>query len=416
MWALRRLSRRPSLRFCPKSRPQKKTASLDFSQQNSDSDVPLPPRARKRKRILSTSSLSGTSDKDDPFPTITPVVPSRARPKDDAGPSSSHRTPKPMHKPSRRVIDDDDSDDAGPEPPPPPPPPRARTPHRAPLQTTKYQGAPPPLPYTPRHHDSYAPFPPAVGHDSDAQMRFAQAAHYLSYLMSAAASLPPPTGYPPGYSPLPFPPQAPQWPPWMPVHRSQRSQRDQQSDLSSSDAGPSKFASSYHTPSHLHPYPFTFDPSYSSASLPPSSPPASSVHSSPIGRSPSLVTGRSKSRGRRVSFKLDGNDRPVLPSPPAMSGDEESEAERGVTSRRPQGHEADANDRPAVARKAKSKVSGRASTPAVKPDKGKARADLVEESGGPDSDRGRKRERGRTPGPPAHTERSASARSAGRKT
>ncbi|EPT05230.1 hypothetical protein FOMPIDRAFT_1021535 [Fomitopsis schrenkii] len=232
--------------------------------------------------------------------------------------------------------------------------------------------------------------------------------------MGAAASLPHPPGYPPGYPPLPFPVQTPQWPPWTPTHRSHRSQQDRQSGLSSPDAGPSG-SWSYNTPSHSHPYPFTFNPAYSSASLPPSSPPASSEPPSPIVRSSSLARGRSKSRGRRVSFKLDSSKRPILPSPPRFDHDDASDDAAAGGSRQVQAH-GDTSEQPATRPKAQSRVSGRAGTPAVKPDKGKARADHAEDSDGSDRGRGRRRERGRTPGPPAHSERSASARAAGRKT
>lgn len=55
------------------------------------------------------------------------------------------------------------------------------------------------------------------------------------------------------------------------------------------------------TPDHPHPYPFSFDPSFSRATLPPSSPEPPSSPTKPREGRKSLVS-RSHSRGRRVSF------------------------------------------------------------------------------------------------------------------
>ncbi|TFY60501.1 hypothetical protein EVJ58_g5121 [Rhodofomes roseus] len=88
----------------------KRAVTLDANQEESDSEVPSPPplpKVRKRKRVLSSLSLSETSDKDDPFPMVTPIVPSRPRLQDGPGPSSRRRTPKPVRKPSPRIDDDD---------------------------------------------------------------------------------------------------------------------------------------------------------------------------------------------------------------------------------------------------------------------------------------------------------------------
>ncbi|KAJ7863084.1 hypothetical protein B0H14DRAFT_2739240 [Mycena olivaceomarginata] len=69
------------------------------------------------------------------------------------------------------------------------------------------------------------------------------------------------------------------------------------------------------TPHHRNTYPYGFGPGASAATLSPSSPPSSSPFSSPLrgsgdGRRGSLVP-RSRSRGRRVSFKLDGDLRHI---------------------------------------------------------------------------------------------------------
>ncbi|KAF9454793.1 hypothetical protein P691DRAFT_770315 [Macrolepiota fuliginosa MF-IS2] len=60
----------------------------------------------------------------------------------------------------------------------------------------------------------------------------------------------------------------------------------------------------YSTPDHLHPYPFSYDPSFSKATLPPSSPEPPSSPVRPRERRKSLVT-RSRSRGRTVSFRIE---------------------------------------------------------------------------------------------------------------
>jgi hypothetical protein len=65
----------------------------------------------------------------------------------------------------------------------------------------------------------------------------------------------------------------------------------------------------YITPTHHpHPYPYAYDPEFSNATVPPDTP----VMSSPgelkeSGRRKSLVE-RSKSRGRRVSFRIERED------------------------------------------------------------------------------------------------------------
>ncbi|KXN93412.1 hypothetical protein AN958_00336 [Leucoagaricus sp. SymC.cos] len=72
-----------------------------------------------------------------------------------------------------------------------------------------------------------------------------------------------------------------------------------------SSVGPSFVQS---TPDHPHPYPFSFDPAFSKATFPPSSPDPPSSPVKPRERKKSLVA-RSHSRGRRVSFSVDENGR-----------------------------------------------------------------------------------------------------------
>lgn len=153
-----------------------------------------------------------------------------------------------------------------------------------------------------------------------AQFLLAQAMQHLSYIMSASGH---------GQNHLhpnkeqPWPPQGlgsmPQYtfgshnPDWAtyatPTHLRHRHPSEM---YDSSLAGPLL----YTTPAHPHPYPRAYTPSYSSATLPPSSPdqsppssPRTSVVDVPLPRAPSLARGRSKSRGRRVSFRID-DDRP----------------------------------------------------------------------------------------------------------
>lgn len=73
----------------------------------------------------------------------------------------------------------------------------------------------------------------------------------------------------------------------------------------------SSSASMYTTPAHTRQNPHEINPSFSGATLPPSSPDLSPQRSSSLsnGRSKSLTRARSKSNGRRVSFRID-DDRP----------------------------------------------------------------------------------------------------------
>ncbi|KAJ6477411.1 hypothetical protein C8R47DRAFT_1140424 [Mycena vitilis] len=151
--------------------------------------------------------------------------------------------------------------------------------HRQPRQ------APTPMPpYYPSA--SYYPFPPYAPptdvhptvplHDPRAQFIIAQAMHQLSTLFTA---------------PWPTQPFTP------PRHPS--------SARPSSVSGSSPY--SYPTTPHrAHTSPYVFDSGASVRSLPPSSPPSSSPPSSSPLRRASLVP-RGRSRGRRVSFKLDGD-------------------------------------------------------------------------------------------------------------
>lgn len=198
--------------------------------------------------------------------------------------------------------------------------------HTHPIASTHQQHSsyPPhsqPYPYIAQpRHSSQVPYaqPPHPGgpfplQGPEAHAMIAQAFQSLSYLMTATGYVapnavsppqggwpqPPPAGYAPPY------PEDGHWPPYTPAH--QRHFRDT-----------SGSSSAYNTPTHPHPYPRSYTPSFSGATLPPSSPPPPSSpveESSSGGRPRSLVVGRSKSRGRRVSFKLDEEDRPDMGEP-----------------------------------------------------------------------------------------------------
>ncbi|KAJ7505298.1 hypothetical protein B0H11DRAFT_1977954 [Mycena galericulata] len=152
------------------------------------------------------------------------------------------------------------------------------------------------------------------------------------------------------------------------------------------------------TPHHPHTYPYGFDSGASSATLPPSSPPSSSptsLPSSPIhghggGRRASLVS-RSRSRGRRVSFRIDGELR-----------DDEDEAHSGSPNSPPNRSRLRQHDD-------EESEGGSDSYSMKRKDKGKkkvAEADFSESRAsrnGSDSQvktRARLAERAQTPGPP----------------
>lgn len=234
--------------------------------------------------------------------------------------------------------------------------------------------------------------PPMQG--LQAQYLLAQAMHHLSYLMTAsghAAHPHPNTGHP-------------SWP---------------------------QSVSAYSTPvHHPHPYPYAFTPSLSNATLPPSSPDratSSSVHTSPddveITRSQSFVRGRSKSRGRRVSFRID-DDRP--------HGLNERERGQGyaLPLRFEEDHEDDADelglssspnrDRSTITRRESSSRSGIRRSPTPR-NKGNAKPTLFMDASWDESEPdesptrarskqqvGRLYERGQTPGPPSITPTSRS--------
>ncbi|KAG6868620.1 hypothetical protein C0993_000210 [Termitomyces sp. T159_Od127] len=154
----------------------------------------------------------------------------------------------------------------------------------------------PPLLY-PTHHppDQQQPIYTPL-HDPRAQYIFTHAMQQIFALGSGAWAPPPP----PARGSTPFTPKH---------HHCHRE------DL----APPQIYSTPMH---HPHPYPFSYDPILSRATLPPSSPEVSSSPSvSASGGRPrrkSLVQ-RSQSRGRRVSFKDEESDIDRLSGPDAYS-------------------------------------------------------------------------------------------------
>ncbi|KAI0754953.1 hypothetical protein C8Q80DRAFT_1141948 [Daedaleopsis nitida] len=378
-----------------RSQSQPRT-STSTSIRLSDSPQPPPPsRGVKRRRVSSLSSLSDISPAK---VALTPTQsghsaqqkehPTRTRPKSgyssDIPPTSS-----PVHS------DDEDEEDSDR---------RAGPSHACTGSVASHMSPfpyPPPTftPYTPRRDDRrregeerHTPFPTSI-QDPQAQFMFAQAWHSLSYLMASGAIPAPPmpgAAYPPV---LPYPSSP--WPPYTPSHQRHRTHPAHVLDTPSSQAGPSR-SSMYSTPTHHpHPYPYPYHPDFSNGTLPPSSPISSPATSSPILRPASVPPGqRSRSRGRRVSFKLDNNGRPLPPTPPRRPATLEREIEVGTT--------------PASMKTPKGKG------------KGKARAEPEEEEESseeepplPEPRRGRASQRARTPGPPSQREKTVPGSSKG---
>jgi hypothetical protein len=309
-------------------------------------------------------------------------------------------------------------------------------------------------------------------HGPQAQYLLAQAMHHLSYLMSASGhgAHPHPGVEQPSWPPLPAPghvsglagPSASSYgpPPHFisrgsydtphstPPHSRHRHSFNSSPIASSGVSSSNSIPSAYTTPVRAHPYPYTFTPSLSNATLPPSSPEDQHTASPPsphlrhgdieITRSKSLMRGQSKSRGRRVSFRIDddrahglneherGQRRSLLPlrfdqsqddddngidelELPDLSGQTSSNRGRGKSARRESPSGFDVRMSP---------------TPRSGTEKGKGKAKVVtalvvgttrigEESESltrvlPGHREGRRYERGQTPGPPSVTGRTRS--------
>jgi hypothetical protein len=312
-------------------------------------------------------------------------------------------------------------------------------------------------PYTPRGHDTHLHHPPPYNppsfdpfQDPRAQLIISQAMQQLSRLATGnpPGSAAPQHSYnqqpqgerrPPAYQQPPhFQYQNPQWEPYTPTHHSHQSYGS-----SSSHSTERHSLSVNSTPSRPHPYPYSFAPSSSGGTFPPSSPePLSSPPrfvaepSTSHRRATSLVR-RSQSRGRRVSFRLEGEEFVAGGSLSAPSSEDENSRNGldrravvkhgGTKSRQGPGEVKASSSRSSVSRDTRQERpsqewSKRNKSPHVEhspmqsqsKSKGKARADLrhngrvysseeseVESYSPPATTRGTF-VRGQTPGPPSH--------------
>lgn len=166
---------------------------------------------------------------------------------------------------------------------------------------------------------------PAVpfAQDPQASYMFAQAWQYILRGMSVIGGRD--VSFPADPEAFPVPP----FPPYTPTHRHHRARTRGEGPPDHTSSSSSPFKTPMH---HQHPHPLSFTPSSSRGTLPPSSPPPAS--SPPLSSSPlppsspptsALRGARSKSRGRskslvrRVSFHLDdelvnSDDHDPLPS------------------------------------------------------------------------------------------------------
>ncbi|KAI0670801.1 hypothetical protein C8Q78DRAFT_1032030 [Trametes maxima] len=403
------VERRPSTPEAPSapSYSRRTNRSARDLSEDSCSTQPKPARGRKRRRVSSFSSSDGSLGQVDATSSPMSALASSRKPKPSASgrPGYSSDVAPPTSSPVRSDEEDESS-----------PVRSVRSISRARSEAS--------IPCPPLYPHIYPPFTPqrdrrAVGDDRQEQhshhpthhpypqmsLQHSQAMAWMSYFM-ASGVLPPPPPLPPSDSGFNSgPPFSFYAPPFTPSHRG-RSYQQPAFTPSTSDAGPSR-SPTYSTPTHYpHSYPYWFNAAYSSGTLPPSSPiPSSPVNSSPVLRPASVPPGqRSQARGRRVSFKLDVNDRPLAATPPrhhgsiegpngALESDEEESRSRGRSRQR------NASSKPT---KGKGKSKARAVSP----------SDEAEENGQQTAgkvvlDRGQPLPRARTPGPPPQRAQSA---------
>ncbi|KAI9058338.1 hypothetical protein FKP32DRAFT_1688767 [Trametes sanguinea] len=417
--------------YPPTIKPQPVASSSRQSQppptrtvDESCSPQPKAPRGRKRRRVSSSPS----EDEDEAPEKV--IAPSRSL--SVGSRKLSRRTVKPApgyHSdavpPTSSPVRSNDEDDAPlacddryrsrarSEAPIPPFPLYPPVYHPFPPRQPELSASSGPADRAESAHPPHHPYPPMAPHASHLLA-------WMSYFMASGAlpPLPPPSHPPPApgfHHDVPFPSHGYPSTPSRGRHHSDQSHH-RTFGTPSSEAGPSH-SSAYSTPAHYsHAYPSWFDPGYSSGTLPPSSPiPSSVMDSSPSLRPASVPPGqRSKSRGRRVSFKLDGNVRALSPTPSRdRQNNEESEEH----------YDAHASDDQHDYARGRSRSRGRReNTPMLpKNGKGKGKARAVSPSGESDDDgdeerkepaertvpdRGRPPPRARTPGPPSRREQS----------
>ncbi|KAF8967049.1 hypothetical protein BDZ97DRAFT_1917002 [Flammula alnicola] len=331
---------------------QAEGSSVIHDHQSESPIPPSPPTSRKRKRVPSDVRREPSPSRNE-LPDRPPT--SRLPAEDKIGPP----TPKKGSSRRRRMRPDSDSDsERGAESSASDTSDRyrhKRSHSRANTQPPVPYAYPHPQPhYSASHHlpHTYTPIP-----DPRAQLIITQAMQQLSALVGAPWTSP--HQYIDGTMPH------------TPSHRHQSSR-------------PSN--ASYTTPTHHHhPYPYTYDPNLSHATLPPDSPDFESAPENPSPPRRKSLVRRSRSRGRRVSFKVEVN---------------ETRDERNIHSSPSDTHPSRNGSR-----------RGRADSPRVeerpKPSKGKGRVDTRESESDSDQDakldangRGRSSHiRGQTPGP-----------------
>ncbi|KAI8978683.1 hypothetical protein BD414DRAFT_516678 [Trametes punicea] len=396
--------------FASKHRRERRVIRSPFEE--SCSPQPIPRRGRKRRRMSSSPPSDESPENSDVDSISLRSMSHRQSRRESLRTSGDHSDAAPPTSSPVRCVEEDE-----------------RSPVRSSRNHSRARSAAP-IPPLPLYPPIYLPFSsrergstagdaagetepvlPSQTASSDMPLHQSRVMAWASFLMASGAlpPLPPPpltfgSGFHPGpsFSPYGFPST--------PGHRRNQSDQYRNADWisPSSEAGPSR-SSTYCTPTHFSPaYPYWFNPAYSSGTLPPSSPiPSSPIASSPVLRPASVPPGqRSKARGRRVSFKLDANDRPLSATPPtdAYDRDHTSDDEHAHAGGRSRSHS-----------------RGRRDDASKKPDagkgKGKARAVFLGDesecdeggqglAGRAGPDRGRPPPRARTPGPPSRREQS----------
>ncbi|KAI0822267.1 hypothetical protein BC628DRAFT_1497208 [Trametes gibbosa] len=386
-----RQQQQPSI---PPTLQQEQSTPRDVSH-DSSSPQPAPSRGRKRRRVSSTSSSDALPQQrsfSQPSPRNPRGLGRSSGCSSDTGPptSSPVQTDYPDDTPSARS--DSSHYQAISEAPLPPLP--AYHPFYSQMTRNNYHTASsgPIRSHTPR------PIHPPHSTYSEMSMHQSEAMAWASYLIATGTLIPSPP-YPPGSGYRPGPPLPFYGLPQTPSHRGHSSYPSHNPHTPSSSGAMSSRSYTHSSPTHHPPsYPYWPNPAYSSGTLPPSSPlPSSSIYSSPILRPASVPPGqRSRSRGRRVSFKLDANDRPLSQTPPRhppssdpIGSDLESDGDRGLPTRGRAGR----SSTPANPTRGKGKGKARAASP-----DDEDRGDVTAESAG--HSRGRPSPRARTPGPP----------------